>query len=60
MNKFILKSKTIWGIIIAVAPVVFPAVSAIELNNLATAAVSLVGAALAVYGRFKAIDPIRL
>jgi hypothetical protein len=56
MNKFFLKSKTIWGVIVAVTPILVPALSVVELNNLAQAFMSLAGAALAVYGRIKAKD----
>jgi len=60
MNKIFLKSKTIWGVVIAVVPILVPALSVVELNNLATAFMSLAGAALAVYGRVKADGGISL
>ncbi len=64
-SKFILQSKTIWGVVILVLPVILPMFgiefgadaigeSTVAFNSLIT----LVGAVLAVYGRFKATTAI--
>jgi len=60
MNKFILKSKTIWGIVVMLVSVLLPAVSAAQLGELAAGVVQAVGAALAIYGRVKAEEPLKI
>lgn len=60
MNKFILKSKTIWGIVTMLVPVLYPAITAAQLGELASGVITAVGAAVAIYGRVKADSPLRL
>jgi hypothetical protein len=62
--KFFLKSKTIWGVIMMVAPQVLPIATLFGLpvggddvtllGNFGDSALETVGAGLAIYGRFKA------
>ena len=60
-EKFILKSKTVWGVLIMAAPQLAPLVGiqfalgdAQELNETVTGIATGVGALLALYGRVKA------
>jgi hypothetical protein len=62
--KFFLKSKTIWGVIMIVAPQILPIAALFGLpvggddvtllGNFGDAALETVGAGLAIYGRFQA------
>jgi|TARA_B110000908_G_scaffold88114_1_gene105056 hypothetical protein len=61
MNKFFLKSKTLWGVIVTLLPVLLPILgvtfaegSESLITETGDAFVQLLGAALAVYGRFDA------
>ena len=67
MDKWIVKSKTFWGIVVMVLPALLPMVGiedAVNVTGLADSAfnalLSFAGAALALYGRFKATDPVTL
>jgi len=60
-SKFILQSRTIWGVIIMALPAVLPlfgiefGAEAVGESNIAfNSLIEFVGAVLAVYGRFKA------
>lgn len=64
-QKFILKSKTVWGVIIMAAPqlaplagIAFGMQDAAELNETVTGIATGVGALLALYGRVKAQQTI--
>ena len=62
--KWFLKSKTIWGIIMMIAPQALPLAALVGipvmegdvslLGNFGESALSTVGAGLAIFGRFKA------
>lgn len=62
--KFFLKSKTVWGVIMLVAPQILPIAALFGLpfggddvtllGTFGDAALETVGAGLAIYGRFKA------
>lgn len=59
MNKNPLLSKTIWGGLLAVGAAVAPNLLPInETMPLLDSALSLVGGALAIYGRYKAVQPV--
>jgi len=66
-NKWIVKSKTFWGIVIMVLPAILPLVGVedgAEVAGMADAVfnslLTFVGGALALYGRFKATDSVTL
>ena len=61
MEKFILKSRTYWGLLLLVAPTLAPALginyAALQLQELgavATSVIEVVGAGLVIWGRWKA------
>jgi uncharacterized membrane protein (DUF441 family) len=63
--KFLLKSKTIVGIIVGILPALLPAIGitfsvddGVLINNVADLVVQLAAACLAVYGRFTATDKL--
>ena len=66
-HKFILKSKTIFGIAIALIPQLalllgfdWSAVDAGQLQSLADTALPLIGSALAIYGRMTAKKAVKV
>lgn len=58
--KSFLASKTLWGVVVAVLPQLIEAADAGLLGPQASAVVSAAGGALAVYGRFKAKQPLQV
>lgn len=61
MNKFVLKSKTIIGALIALLPAIsvltgitFTEDDTVMINQMADAIIQVIGGAFAIYGRFKA------
>ena len=66
-EKFILKSKTIWGVIIMALPTLFEAFGvpvpdgvSEQVNDAVVHLIEFVGASLAVYGRISAEQPVRV
>lgn len=60
-EKHYLKSKTIWGAIVAALPAFIPLLgseSVATIETIGTSLLSLIGAGLAVYGRIKAKDKL--
>lgn len=60
-DKFVLKSKTVWGVILMVAPtllglvgVQFPEDMANDLDQIIVGAIEVIGMALALWGRWNA------
>lgn len=58
--KSILRSKTIWGVVLAVAPQIVDLAASGALGPKASAAVSLIGGLIATWGRITASRPVRL
>ena len=57
MEKHFLKSKTIWGAIVAALPALIPllgAETATSIETVGSSVVTLIGAIIAIYGRVKA------
>lgn len=61
MDKSIFASKTFWGVVIALfAPLMARAGLTVDADGLANDIVAMLGAALAIYGRWVATEPVRL
>jgi hypothetical protein len=61
MDKSIFASKTFWGVVIALAaPMLAKVGLTIDAEGWANDLTALAGAALAIYGRWAAVQPVRL